>query len=246
MKRTLLSVILISSVAATAIAADPFLSVGAHGQASYTALAYTTHYTAGSSNSYDIYGDTPFYAGGGDNGNIYENWDYYLGSYYVGDDEWGNPIYQDQYETQTEYAEVSANAYARFDRSLGQIGGEVYGYGYANSWSSGSVASASAQASAASVLDIAFTLSTNTAVKISRDTYYGDGNLTLYLDGNFFIDSANIPGSYLTVLPAGNYTISGSAYSGGANLNIESVPEPTTLAALGLGALAVLRRRRKA
>ncbi len=245
MKRTLLSVILISSVTATAIAADPFLSVGAHGQASYTALANTTHYSAGSSNSYDIYGDTSFYAGGGDYGNIYETWEYDLGSFYIGDDEYGNPIYQEQYETETEYAEVSANAYARFDRSLGHIGGEVYGYWYANSWSSGSYASASVQASASSALDIAFSLSTNTAVKISTDTYYGDGNLTLFLDGNFFIDSAHVPGSYITVLPAGNYTISGGASSGGANLNIETVPEPATMAALGVGALALLRRRRK-
>lgn len=245
MTRILLSAFLISAVTASALA-DPFSNVGAHGVANYSALISTHNYpSAGSSGSYDLSGDTSFYAGGGDNLSIYDNWTYYEYGY-IGDDEYGNPIYGDIPQDQTEYAEVSANAYSRFDRSLNTIGAEVYAYGYSNSWSTGSYASASAFADANATMDLNFTLTSNTMVRISSDTSYSNGNLSLLVDGSFFIDSAHIPGSYITLLPAGDYTITGAAYGdGGANMTIEAVPEPASIAALGLGAVALLRRRRK-
>jgi hypothetical protein len=246
MKYFAFSVILPLTVVSMA-AADPFSNLSAHGHAQYSVYAQTTNTMGGSSNTIDLYDDHSLYAGGGDYVDFYETWTYAY-DLYVGDDEYGNPIYQTYYEDQTAYAHAEGNAYGRFERSGNTIDTEVYGYASSNSWSSGSYAYASANAFAYGAADVTFTLLAATAVHITTSTSYGNGILSLYRGGDFITDSHLLLfGNLDTVLPAGDYSILGDASDGGANISIQAVPEPATMAALGLGlgALAVLRRRRR-
>lgn len=245
MKHHLLSLVLISCVAGNA-AADPFANLSATGHYDYSAYAQTTNYNQGSNASDDFSADYSFYVGSGANYNLYDSWIY--NEYgWIGYDEYGNDIYGDIPIQQTDYAEVSANSYASFTRASNSIDAEVYAYVYVNNWSSGGYGSSSANGTANSSMLVSFSLLANTPVTISSTTNYGGGYMALMLGSDLFVDTTMIGGSYNTILPAGDYTITGSAgWDGGANLKIEAVPEPTSIAALGLGAGLLLRRRRAA
>jgi hypothetical protein len=245
MKHIAFSLILPLTVVSMA-AADPFSLLAAHGHANYSAYAAITNNSGGSSNSYDLYSGNSLYAGAGDYFSYSETW-VASTDVYIGDDEWGNPIYETVYEDQIESATAEAHAYGRFFRGGNVIDSEVYAYAFANYSYSGSYAYASANASAYGQVDVSFTLLTATAVHMTTTTSYGNGYINLSRDGNLVTTSSDlIFGSWDTVLPAGEYAIWGDASDGGANLSIEAVPEPATMAALGLGALGLLRRRRKA
>jgi len=246
MKHFAFSVIFPLTLVSMASAADPFSSLAAHGHADYSVYAATTNYSGGSSYSYDLYDSQSLYAGAGDYFNFSETW-VASEQVYIGDDEWGNPMYQTIYEDQIESATAEAHAYGRFFRGGNVIDSEVYAYALGLYSYSGKYAQAQAQASARSVVGVTFTLLTPTAVHISTTTSYGNGFLNLLRDGNLVASSGDlILGGLDTVLPAGDYEIWGDATDGGANLSIEAVPEPATMVALGFGALAVLRRRRRA
>jgi len=232
MKRTLLTVSLIASVVASA-QADPFTTVSASGYYDYTVSTQAGGSTGGSSNSGSYADYVSFGLGGGDSSSLYNNWT-----------EWDPDQYMDIYYT--EYAEASANSYMNFSLATNEIDAEVYANSSSNSWYSGPGTSASAYANANASTTVNFTLLASTPAFISSVANFGNAYLEMTLNGAHFTSSTEFTGSYFTILPAGNYQIYGSASGGGgAHLGVQAVPEPTTCAALGLGAAALLRRRRK-
>ncbi|RYG21315.1 PEP-CTERM sorting domain-containing protein, partial [bacterium] len=122
----------------------------------------------------------------------------------------------------------------------------VYAFTSTESMYSGSQAFVSADAYAYSLMELTFSLTGWTPVQLFTSTYYDNANLTLWRDGKFVLDSSNLYGlgTFSTTLAPGNYTLIGEAIYGGADLTIQAAPEPASLAALGLGLLALKRRRR--
>ena len=72
-------------------------------------------------------------------------------------------------------------------------------------------------------------------------TYLGLNTLADFNDVIGTITAGATPGTYATV-----GTVSSANTSDGENFLVQVVPEPSAFAALGLGAVALLRRRRKA
>jgi hypothetical protein len=242
MKHLLGSVAVLTVSVSTAFA-DPFQGLAAHGHAQFGVTVSGTRDNASDGGSEDKYGDTSFYAGVGGSASISSTWEYEYQEY-VGDDDQGNPIYQTYYETQYESGSAQAYAYGRFDRGGDAISAEVYAYSLTDSSYSGSQAYCSADAFAYGSIDITFSLASWTSVQLFSSTYYDNGNITLYRDGDFVLDTSNLYGlgTVKTALAPGNYQLIGESFYGGADFSIQAVPEPASLAALGLGVLAVRRR----
>ncbi|RYG21316.1 PEP-CTERM sorting domain-containing protein [bacterium] len=244
MKRSFGAFVLFSSFLATA-SADPFQGLAAEAHAQYTVSITGTYDSYNNGGTEDKYGDQSLYAGVGDYGTMSSTWDY-VTQIYIGDDEYGNPIYDTITEPQYESGTAQAYAYGRFDRGGNAISAEVYAYAQSEASYSGSQAFASAFASSTGSVNVTFTLTNWTPVKLFSSTFYDTANITLLRDGFYYLDSANLYGlgTVSTSLAPGSYQLVGDAYYGGADFSIQAVPEPASLAALGLG-LAMLRRRRR-
>jgi len=231
---------------ASVAVADPFAVTSAHGNGSYYVLAQTTHSTSSSSSSVDVYDLTGFSLDTGTYAEQIENWDYSYDQF-GGYDLYGNEIWITIHENQYEEARAEAHAFSQFTRSENLIDTQVFASAQANNSASGSMAFAYADASASAHLDLTFSLAANTTVELSSYSVSG-GSFSLYRGIDLVMDAytlVGLGGVMQTTLPAGSYSLVGDASGGGADFHIAAVPEPASLAALGLGLAAVLRRKRR-
>ncbi|RYG24383.1 PEP-CTERM sorting domain-containing protein [bacterium] len=244
MKRLLLSFALSASVLAVA-SADPFSMVDGYGWATASVYAQTTANIYSVDPTNDQYSTTSLYAGAGGYASFNDYWQYQYEDI-IGYDDDGNPIYGTFYEDQYENAYAEASAYGRFVHSTNRIEAEVYSYHQWSYSTTGSYAFASANSSSSSQIIVNFSLTNGGPFRLSSPTSYGDGVITLYMDGNYILDSGVLAQtSTILNLGPGNYQLTGTAgYDGGAEFYVEAVPEPASMAILGLGAAALLRRRR--
>jgi hypothetical protein len=247
MKRLFLSFAGLASMLAAA-SADPFSSVDAFGSATASVYAQTTANLYSVNPSDNQFSSTSLYAGAGGYASFNDYWQYEYQDI-VGYDNDGNPIYGTFYEDEYENAMAEANAYGRFSHVTNRIESEVYSYSQWNYSTTGSMAFASANSSSSSTINVNFALTQGGSFRLSSPTSYGDAVITLYMDGNYILDSGTLGGtSTILTLGPGNYQLTGAAgYQGGAEFYVEAmaVPEPASMAALALGAAAVLRRRRR-
>jgi hypothetical protein len=227
-------------------AADPFAVTSANGSGTYSVWAQTTHSTSGSPGSAGASDVTGFYMDAGSYAEQIENWDYTYDQF-GGYDLYGNEIWTTIHENQYEEARAEAHVSAEYYRGENQIDTRVFASAQANNSASGSMAFAYADASASAHLDLTFLLATSTTVELSSFSGSG-GGFSLYRGVDLVMDSftlTSLGGLIQTTLPAGAYSLVGDASGGDANFHIYAVPEPASLAALGLGLAVALRRKRR-